>query len=218
MCPVRPKVVRYATVPLRRTASGVRGEARRAVLAGRSPEELADEMRPPAKRFAIGCDKRSSMPMIARPARRARSGKRWRVCTSESSNFGKGAKSSQKPRLGPRGRTWIRSTLRISQRRTRPAVRFACLSRVRKVSASGFLAWLLWLPSPHARAHVQLCDRIRSNFASLAIDGGQRIRVELAEDVIRVSGENELPGRCGSVIAAELRAVRRSPRRSVIAT
>ncbi len=64
------------------------------------------------------------------------------------------------------------------------------MSRVLKVSASGFYAWLLRLPSQHARADVLLGDRIEAiSLRSRSTYGRPRIHAELAEDGICVSGK-----------------------------
>jgi len=64
------------------------------------------------------------------------------------------------------------------------------MSRVLKVSASGFYAWLLRLPSEHARSDVVLGDRIEAiSRRSRSTYGRPRIPAELADEGIRVGGK-----------------------------
>ncbi len=64
------------------------------------------------------------------------------------------------------------------------------MNRVLKVSASGFYAWLLRLPSEHARSDVVLGDRIEAiSRRSQSTYGRPRIHAELADEGIRVGGK-----------------------------
>ncbi|MBC5805692.1 MAG: IS3 family transposase [Candidatus Eremiobacteraeota bacterium] len=64
------------------------------------------------------------------------------------------------------------------------------MSRVLQVSASGFYAWLLRLPSEHARSDVVLGDRIEAiSRRSRSTYGRPRIHAELADEGIRVGGK-----------------------------
>ncbi len=64
------------------------------------------------------------------------------------------------------------------------------MSRVLKVSASGFYAWLLRLPSEHARTDVVLGDRIEAiSRRSRSTYGRPRIHAELTDEGIRVGGK-----------------------------
>ena len=64
------------------------------------------------------------------------------------------------------------------------------MSRVLKVSASGFYAWLLRLPSEHARSDELLGDRIEAiSRRSRSTYGRPRIHAELADEGIRVGGK-----------------------------
>lgn len=64
------------------------------------------------------------------------------------------------------------------------------MSRMLKVSASGFYAWLLRSPSEHAQTDLLLGDRIEAiSLRSRSTYGRPRIHAELADEGIRVGGK-----------------------------
>ncbi len=64
------------------------------------------------------------------------------------------------------------------------------MSRVLKVSASGFYAWMKRSPSEHAQSDVLLGDRIEAiSRRSRSTYGRPRIHAELVDEGIRISGK-----------------------------